>query len=245
MGVEREAGRCQTPRVKAISYRTLIAQLVCIHCASSVHPFRIRSESKTGAKRRKRPAQLIAGRARERRKRGCRSRPSGLLATLGGTLCLPGGLPSIKPCGPLESVPVSMICPPNVRRSTIAAQRRGSGNVFDQPENASFEAIASEFFTDVAPCVEDRADRGFSAGVGSRIGRGGRCNRAVATLPPIIRERTIFRPCYAPPSDMDVTVRVEQPSGAACPAKRSSTQRRAAGVALIARLTCSLVWSRV
>lgn len=147
--------------------------------------------------------------------------------------------------GPLVSVPVSMICPPNVRRSTIAAQRRGSGNVFDQPENASFEAIASEFFTDVAPCVEDRADRGFSAGVGSRIGRGGRCSRAVATLPPIIRERTIFRPCYAPPSDMDVTVRVEQPSGAACPAKRSSTQRRAAGVALIARLTCSLVWSRV
>jgi hypothetical protein len=40
-----------------------------------------------------------------------------------------------------------MIWPPKVSRSTIAAQSRGSGNVFDQPENASFEAIATEFFS--------------------------------------------------------------------------------------------------
>lgn len=39
-------------------------------------------------------------------------------------------------------MPVSMMVPLNVNRSTIAAQRRGSVNVFVQPENDSFDAIA-------------------------------------------------------------------------------------------------------
>ena len=41
-----------------------------------------------------------------------------------------------------ESLPVSMMLPPKVRRSTIAAQSRGSVRVFVQPENdeAAFES---------------------------------------------------------------------------------------------------------
>jgi hypothetical protein len=39
-------------------------------------------------------------------------------------------------------VPVSMICPANVKRSTMAAQSRGSVNVFVQPENGSLELMA-------------------------------------------------------------------------------------------------------
>src|SRR6266545_7491702 len=39
-------------------------------------------------------------------------------------------------------VPVSMICPPKVNRSTIAAQSRGSVKVFVQRENGSLEPIA-------------------------------------------------------------------------------------------------------
>ena len=39
-------------------------------------------------------------------------------------------------------VPVSMICPANVRRSTMAVQSRGSVKVFVQPENGSLLAIA-------------------------------------------------------------------------------------------------------
>lgn len=34
-------------------------------------------------------------------------------------------------------MPVSMICPANVRRSTMAAQRRGSVKVLVQPEKGS------------------------------------------------------------------------------------------------------------
>src|ERR1700756_5616526 len=41
-------------------------------------------------------------------------------------------------CVPL----VSMICPANVNLSTMAAQSRGSVNVFVQEENGSLEAIA-------------------------------------------------------------------------------------------------------
>ena len=39
-------------------------------------------------------------------------------------------------------VPVSMICPAKVKRSTIAAQSRGSVNVFVHEEKGSLEAIA-------------------------------------------------------------------------------------------------------
>jgi hypothetical protein len=39
-------------------------------------------------------------------------------------------------------VPVSMICPAKVSRSTIAAQSRGSVKVWVQPENGWLEAIA-------------------------------------------------------------------------------------------------------
>ncbi len=44
-------------------------------------------------------------------------------------------------------VPVSMMWPLKVRRSTMAAQSRGSVNVFVQPENGSLEAIAMLFFS--------------------------------------------------------------------------------------------------
>jgi hypothetical protein len=37
--------------------------------------------------------------------------------------------------------------PPKVSRSTIAAQSRGSVNVFVQPPNDSFEAIAADVST--------------------------------------------------------------------------------------------------
>lgn len=40
-----------------------------------------------------------------------------------------------------------MMLLPKVRRSTMAAQRRGSVNVFVQPEKDSFEAIATLFFS--------------------------------------------------------------------------------------------------
>src|SRR5664279_73183 len=39
-----------------------------------------------------------------------------------------------------------MMLPPKVSRSTMAAQSRGSVNVFVQPEKESLEAIATEFF---------------------------------------------------------------------------------------------------
>src|SRR5664279_6560273 len=42
-----------------------------------------------------------------------------------------------------ESVPVSMMLPPKVSRSTIAAQSRASANVFVRHENESLEAIAT------------------------------------------------------------------------------------------------------
>ena len=44
-------------------------------------------------------------------------------------------------------VPVSMIWPAKVSRSTIAAQSRGSVKVFVQPEKASLEAIAMADFS--------------------------------------------------------------------------------------------------
>ena len=37
-----------------------------------------------------------------------------------------------------------MICPANVKRSTMAAHRRGSVNVFVHDENGSLEAIAMD-----------------------------------------------------------------------------------------------------
>ena len=40
-----------------------------------------------------------------------------------------------------------MMVPLNVSLSTIAAQSRGSVNVFGQPENDSLEAIATELFS--------------------------------------------------------------------------------------------------
>src|SRR3954471_9259746 len=40
---------------------------------------------------------------------------------------------------------VSMMLPPKVKRSTMAAQSRGSVKVFVQPPNDSFEAIATLF----------------------------------------------------------------------------------------------------
>jgi len=43
-----------------------------------------------------------------------------------------------------ETVPVSMMLPPNVSRSTIAAHSRGSLNVLVQPEKLSLDAIATE-----------------------------------------------------------------------------------------------------
>ena len=45
--------------------------------------------------------------------------------------------------GVQESVPVSMMLPPKVSRSTMAAQSRGSVKVLVQPENGSLEAIAT------------------------------------------------------------------------------------------------------
>lgn len=39
-------------------------------------------------------------------------------------------------------VPVSMICPAKVNRSTMAAQSLGSVNVFVHEENGSLDAIA-------------------------------------------------------------------------------------------------------
>ena len=44
-------------------------------------------------------------------------------------------------------MPVSMMAPLNVSRSTIAAQRRGSVKVFVHPEKDSLDAIAIEFFS--------------------------------------------------------------------------------------------------
>lgn len=44
-------------------------------------------------------------------------------------------------------MPVSMRVALKVSRTTIAAQGRGSVNVFDQPVNASLEAIAMLFFS--------------------------------------------------------------------------------------------------
>ena len=44
-------------------------------------------------------------------------------------------------------MPVSMMVPLKVNRSTIAAQRRGSVNVLVQPENDSLLAMAMEFFS--------------------------------------------------------------------------------------------------
>lgn len=43
-------------------------------------------------------------------------------------------------------MPVSMMAPLKVSRSTIAAHKRGSVKVLVQPENDSFEAIAINFF---------------------------------------------------------------------------------------------------
>lgn len=42
---------------------------------------------------------------------------------------------------------VSMMLPPKVRRSTMAAQRRGSVKVLVQPPNDSLDAIATEAFS--------------------------------------------------------------------------------------------------
>ncbi len=42
-------------------------------------------------------------------------------------------------------MPVSMMVPLNVKRSTMAAQSRGSTKVLVQPENDSFDAIAMLF----------------------------------------------------------------------------------------------------
>ena len=44
-------------------------------------------------------------------------------------------------------MPVSMIVPLKVKRSTMAAQRRGSLKVFVQPEKDSLDAMAMEFFS--------------------------------------------------------------------------------------------------
>jgi hypothetical protein len=44
---------------------------------------------------------------------------------------------------PVGGVPVSMICPAKVSRSTMAAHRRGSVKVFVHEENGSLEAIAT------------------------------------------------------------------------------------------------------
>lgn len=44
-------------------------------------------------------------------------------------------------------MPVSMIVPLKVSRSTMAAQSRGSVNVFVHPPNDSFEAMATLFFS--------------------------------------------------------------------------------------------------
>jgi hypothetical protein len=46
-----------------------------------------------------------------------------------------------------ESVPVSMMLPPKVRRSTMAAQRRGSVKVLVQPPKDSLEAMATLAFS--------------------------------------------------------------------------------------------------
>ncbi|OKJ18432.1 hypothetical protein AMK23_35360 [Streptomyces sp. CB02130] len=46
-----------------------------------------------------------------------------------------------------ESVPVSMIVPLKVRRSTMAAQRRGSVKVLVQPSKDSLKAMATLFFS--------------------------------------------------------------------------------------------------
>ena len=45
---------------------------------------------------------------------------------------------------------VSMMVPLKVGRSTIAAQRRGSVNVWVQPENDWLEAIVTEFFSSLS-----------------------------------------------------------------------------------------------
>ena len=44
-------------------------------------------------------------------------------------------------------MPVAMMAPLNVIRSTIAAQRRGPVKVFVHPEKDSLDAIAIEFFS--------------------------------------------------------------------------------------------------
>ncbi len=47
-------------------------------------------------------------------------------------------------------MPVSIMVPLNVSRSTIAAQSLGSVNVFVQPENDSLDAIAMELFSSLS-----------------------------------------------------------------------------------------------
>ena len=44
-------------------------------------------------------------------------------------------------------MPVSMMLPPKVRRSTMAAQRRGSVKVLVQPPKDSLDAMATLFFS--------------------------------------------------------------------------------------------------
>jgi hypothetical protein len=46
-----------------------------------------------------------------------------------------------------EAAPVSMMLPPNVSRSTIAPQSRGSVNVLVHQENDPFVAIATLLFS--------------------------------------------------------------------------------------------------
>jgi hypothetical protein len=61
-------------------------------------------------------------------------------------------------------VPVSMMLPPKVSRSTIAAQSRGSVKVFVQPENDSLDAMARLFFDQPAASHRSPTHRGRACG---------------------------------------------------------------------------------
>jgi hypothetical protein len=56
-------------------------------------------------------------------------------------------------------VPVSMMFPPKVSRSTMAAQSRGSVKVFVQPPKLSLEAMATLFFSSRGTAVLRRVCR--------------------------------------------------------------------------------------
>ena len=86
-------------------------------------------------------------------------------------------------------MPVSMMVPLKVSRSTMAAQSRGSVKVLVQPENDSLEAIAIEFFSSRSV----RTWKGSVASVKSKIRQAWSMRRRCRRVPALRSSFAGFR----------------------------------------------------